>query len=341
MDFLNATIHNNMKKALFFSCILHHMICSLTVHAQEKPLVYISSSSIFLTGVPDEKITGSFTLTFDTSITTKEEISEEIHLETEVKTWFLLEENKDIRLNSWIRVTPKEIVLLPGEPMNVRYRVQVPPDAQGYLMAMITFETIPYEPEEVPEELEENQTPEDIFDEDIAGQENINGPDEQEDTPTNKKEEKIDKEEQEEEDETIMVYSLPVYLVVEGRTAVQYLIRGVSLEPSPGSLAVSLDLENTGNVFIRPEEITIAIYNEKGSEQSTFSFSVDRPLLPKKSYTYAGSGEHAGIVPGDYTLSVTVKGAYPPLEMTHELPFHIDKDNKYQVEIETSEDESP
>jgi hypothetical protein len=55
------------------------------------------------------------------------------------RDWFILEENKGIKVDSWLKITPQELDLEPGESEEVKYEVAVPTGAIGELVAMISF----------------------------------------------------------------------------------------------------------------------------------------------------------------------------------------------------------
>jgi len=55
------------------------------------------------------------------------------------RDWFVLEENKGIKIDSWLRITPQEVDLEPGEKREVKYEVAVPTRAIGELVAMVSF----------------------------------------------------------------------------------------------------------------------------------------------------------------------------------------------------------
>jgi len=53
--------------------------------------------------------------------------------------WFVLRENKGISADSWLKITPQELDLEPGERKEIKYNVAVPTRALGELVAMISF----------------------------------------------------------------------------------------------------------------------------------------------------------------------------------------------------------
>jgi hypothetical protein len=55
------------------------------------------------------------------------------------RDWFVLEENRGINVDSWLRISPRELDLEPGERKEVKYEVAVPARAIGELVAMISF----------------------------------------------------------------------------------------------------------------------------------------------------------------------------------------------------------
>jgi hypothetical protein len=61
------------------------------------------------------------------------------HITVAPRDWFVLKENKGINADSWLRITPQELDLEPGERKEVKYEVAVPTRAIGELVAMISF----------------------------------------------------------------------------------------------------------------------------------------------------------------------------------------------------------
>lgn len=64
---------------------------------------------------------------------------EPTHITVAPRDWFVLEENKGLKIDSWLRITPQELDLEPGERKEVKYEVAVPAGAIGELVAMISF----------------------------------------------------------------------------------------------------------------------------------------------------------------------------------------------------------
>lgn len=280
--------------------------------------VHISSSAIFLQGKPGQTFTGFFSLTYtpekiDGKTVSRKRDKEEVHLETSIKTWFILDENRDIPLHSWVRISPRDILLKPEESKKVTYHVTVPPDAQGYLMAMVTFETLPPEPEgEEAEKKVEEET--EIIEEEA----------------TDKKE--TEEEEEKEEEEKIMIYSIPVYILVEGTIKTECSVTRIDISREEDTLLGTLELENTGNVFLRPEHIEMRIQDTEGNEIALLSNEEKvLPIFPKKKAVYNISGKTDEIQKGEYTLSVFIKGENPPFEYLQECLLHVNRDGTLTI----------
>ena len=64
---------------------------------------------------------------------------EPTHVTVAPRDWFVLKENRGISVDSWLRITPQELDLEPGERKEVKYEVAVPTRAIGELVAMISF----------------------------------------------------------------------------------------------------------------------------------------------------------------------------------------------------------
>jgi len=64
---------------------------------------------------------------------------EPTHVTVGPRDWFVLEENRGIKVDSWLKIMPQELDLEPGERKEVKYEVAVPTGAIGELVAMISF----------------------------------------------------------------------------------------------------------------------------------------------------------------------------------------------------------
>jgi hypothetical protein len=67
------------------------------------------------------------------------------HITIEPRDWHRAKYNQDIPLDSWLKLTPVEFDLEPGQQKKVAYEVTVPEDAVGELVAMIAFAPRPLE----------------------------------------------------------------------------------------------------------------------------------------------------------------------------------------------------
>jgi len=64
---------------------------------------------------------------------------EPTHVTVAPRDWFVLKENRGINADSWLKISPRELDLEPGERKEVKYEVAVPTRAIGELVAMISF----------------------------------------------------------------------------------------------------------------------------------------------------------------------------------------------------------
>ncbi|MFH1378767.1 MAG: hypothetical protein ABII23_00690 [bacterium] len=207
--------------------------------------IKISTGSILLSGKAGDVFKGSFT------VTSAEDNLREVTLEKNVKTWFLLEENKDIRQDSWIRVVPEKLVLKAGDERIVTYNVSVPPDAAGFLMAMITFEVLPEEKEKKAAAEKRGSVDEEDIGEGLSGDGLL--------LPQQSEQISAENGDDLKEEEILFIYNLPVYLLVIGKTSLTYEISDITLENTTDNFNMNFKVENTGNVFIKPEEILIQV----------------------------------------------------------------------------------
>lgn len=73
--------------------------------------------------------------TFVVSTNTKESQ----HIVVKWRDWFKLEENKEIEIKDWLKIDSMEFELIPGEKKKINYKVKIPDNAVGMLMAMVSF----------------------------------------------------------------------------------------------------------------------------------------------------------------------------------------------------------
>ncbi len=67
------------------------------------------------------------------------ETNKDLHIKISARNWFVLEENKDIKLDSWLEFEPDELILSPGEKRELKFKAKIPDEAKGELSAMISF----------------------------------------------------------------------------------------------------------------------------------------------------------------------------------------------------------
>jgi len=107
-------------------------------------LLFLYVSSVLYAGIgvnptvtelslaPGKTKAGTFTVTNDGDNT--------ISVKVEVEDW--VKRGSGVGDTSWLEVKPLEFELNPGESRNVRYKVGVPEEARGELMAMVFFGSI-------------------------------------------------------------------------------------------------------------------------------------------------------------------------------------------------------
>jgi hypothetical protein len=67
------------------------------------------------------------------------ETDKNLYIKVSARNWFVLEENEDIKIDSWLEFEPEEFNLSPGEWGKLKFKVKVPEEAKGELSAMISF----------------------------------------------------------------------------------------------------------------------------------------------------------------------------------------------------------
>ncbi len=83
---------------------------------------------------PGQKAQGELTATNDGPVP--------LHVELSTKDWFVLDANQahHLTVNTWLKLKgKKEFDLKPGENRNVTFKVNCPKDAEGELVAMVSF----------------------------------------------------------------------------------------------------------------------------------------------------------------------------------------------------------
>ncbi len=73
--------------------------------------------------------------TFIVSTNTKESQ----HIVVKWRDWFKSKENKEIEIKDWLEIDSMEFELIPGEKKKIKYKVKIPDNAVGMLMAMVSF----------------------------------------------------------------------------------------------------------------------------------------------------------------------------------------------------------
>jgi uncharacterized membrane protein len=60
-------------------------------------------------------------------------------IKVEAKNWFLLPDDQDVNISSWVTVLDNDLRLQPGESKEVRYQVKLSSNASGVRTAMVSF----------------------------------------------------------------------------------------------------------------------------------------------------------------------------------------------------------
>jgi len=76
---------------------------------------------------------------FEGSYTVNNETQEKMHIVIKLKEWFVSEENENINPEDWLEIHPEEFDIAPGENKEVKFKVDVPKKAQGFIMTMVSF----------------------------------------------------------------------------------------------------------------------------------------------------------------------------------------------------------
>ena len=78
---------------------------------------------------PGKKKAGIFTVLNDGEETVK--------VKVELEDWRRREE--EVRVDSWLKIKPREFKLAPGKVRKVKYKIKVPEEAEGEMVAMVFF----------------------------------------------------------------------------------------------------------------------------------------------------------------------------------------------------------
>ncbi|MBD3271795.1 MAG: hypothetical protein GF384_04565 [Elusimicrobia bacterium] len=313
-------------------------IVGSVIHAQG---VHISTSVVRINASPGADIKGNFLVSLSTQTVHDLEIPGEVVLETSVKTWFMPEENKDVRTSSWLSVYPETLSISSGTVHELTYRVSVPMMAQGYLAGMITLETLPPEPEPVVPE-EEAPEEEDFFDDEFMPDE----PEEQDTVVTEAEPVEIVEEEQ-----PVVVYSVPVYLIIQGTETMDGKLVNLSAQRSKEGkkINLSLSLENTGNIIMFPEIVTLtlepkrrAFFSEHEDEHDAYQpivFSDIKPIFPSMTGSLSAELEYPAIEQGRYRLLLDIVNEYPEVTLQRAYDITVMTDEAIQIDNQENREE--
>lgn len=117
-----------LGRKLYFLVLLLFLHFSSTIYAgiSVKPTV----TEIRLS--PGKRKVGTFTVANDGD--------NSLHIKVEPEDWMKKEET--VGVSSWLRVKPLEFELAGGDSRKVKYKIEVPQDAEGELVAMVFFGSI-------------------------------------------------------------------------------------------------------------------------------------------------------------------------------------------------------
>jgi P pilus assembly chaperone PapD len=105
--------------SILLSCAIAHAGLSVTPARQE------------IVVQPGDTCTGVYSV--------RNEYDTRANISVEFRDWFILGANKHHAISDWLKISPSQFTLLPGESKDVEYAVRLSTDAQGVSVGMISF----------------------------------------------------------------------------------------------------------------------------------------------------------------------------------------------------------
>lgn len=76
---------------------------------------------------------------YEAKFTVRNDYSSPTSVKVEAKNWFLLPDDKQVAVSSWLAVLDQELQLQPAESKEIRYQVTLSTDARGVRTGMVSF----------------------------------------------------------------------------------------------------------------------------------------------------------------------------------------------------------
>ena len=120
-----------------------------------------------------------------------------------------------------------------------------------------------------------------------------------------------------------IVYSVPVYVRIEGKQKVGAEIGKIEIAGDSNNLHVMVKIHNTGNTYLRPYG-TIEIIR-KGKSLGSITLKQGWPVFPDKIESYRGKQGGFNLKPGKYTMVVKIYSDKPDFQFKKKAHFWITK----------------
>lgn len=121
--------------------------------------------------------------------------------------------------------------------------------------------------------------------------------------------------------------SSAVYLAIDGKEKVGGRVAALSVQPSTGSVAVGVVVENEGNVHLRPYGM-VRIFTDKDKPMANIELKRGKPVYPGKSQGFFGDVADLRLPPGKYKATIELRDLDRDIDiLTKEQAFVINKKN--------------
>jgi len=123
-------------------------------------------------------------------------------------------------------------------------------------------------------------------------------------------------------------FSVAVYMSIKGTEKMKAQMNGIALSITTNSVTAAVNVENKGNIHIRPEGL-FQILDEKNVPQANVTIKRDQPTYPGDQRTYLGTVTGLNLKPGHYTAKIELQDTDRQIPIINETKkFVIDKKRK-------------
>ncbi|MDA7858001.1 hypothetical protein N9A72_00740 [bacterium] len=119
-----------------------------------------------------------------------------------------------------------------------------------------------------------------------------------------------------------VIFSVPLYVMIEGTRVVKWKINKVDIKQNNSNLRVAVVVENKGNIHLRPKG-TVVIKNKKNVTLKEIELNSGLPVYPGKKRAYFGDWNEVNLKAGKYIAEAIIDYGNPKDILKEKIKFKI------------------